>query len=121
MSIQSKKREDAIYSEFDAVVKQSSKAVSELLKQTALVKLFVVFLHDNIVNGKGDIVESDRTDLRDALVPLYPQLKDNLAQLTAIFEIHDDDPVVWEANLNSYLAANPLILDEAINRFPTAS
>ena len=120
MSRRELKRQEAIYKEFDSVVKNASRAVSELVKETSVLKLFVVFLHDNLLNAKGDMTESDRVDLKNELVPLYPQLQNNLAELTALFDIYSDDPATWQANLDTYLVANPTLLDEAINRFPPA-
>tara|TARA_R110000737_G_C14596557_1_gene488408 strand:- start:1792 stop:2157 length:366 start_codon:yes stop_codon:yes gene_type:complete len=119
MSRRKIKREEAIYSEFDSVVKKSASSVSELVKETGVLKLFVVFLHDNLLNAKGDMTETDRVDLKNELVPLYPQLQANLAELTALFNIYDDDPVTWQANFDAYLASNPTLLTEAINRFPS--
>ena len=118
MSRREIKRQDAIYSEFDSVVKKSASSVSELLKETAVLKLFVVFLHDNLLGSKGDVTESDRVDLKNELVPLYPQLQANLAELTALFNIYDDDPATWQSNFDAYLAANPTLLAEALGRFP---
>ena len=121
MSKQSTKRENAIVTDFDGLEKSAAKAVSDLVKQTALLKLLVVFMHDNLLNNKGDLSEGDRLDLRDALVPLYPQIQSSLDEITAIFDIHDDDPIVWQANLDAYIAANPTILAEALDRFPKVS
>ena len=120
MSRREIKRQDAIYSEFDSVVKKSNSSVSELLKETAVLKLFVVFMHDNLLNAKGDMTESDRVDLKNEIVPLYPQLQSNLVELTALFDIYDDDPAIWRSNLDAYLVANPTLLNEATNRFPSA-
>ena len=118
MSRQATKRANAINSEFDSVTKESASVVSKPVSQTPLVKLFVVFLHENLLNNKTDMSEGDRVDLRDALVPLRPQIQDSLAEIDALFAIHDDDLSEWQANFNTYLAANPTVLDEALNRFP---
>ena len=118
MSKQSTKRENAIVTDFDGLEKSAAKAVSDLVTQTALLKLLVVFMHDNLLNNKGDLSEGDRLDLRDALVPLYPQIQTSLDEITAIFNIHNDDVDVWRTNLDAYLIANPTILNEALNRFP---
>ena len=120
MSKQSTKRENAIVTDFDGLEKSAAKAVSDLVTQTSLLKVLIVFLHDNLLNAKGDLSEGDRLDLRDALVPLYPQIQTSLDEITAIFDIHDDDVNVWQSNLDAYLAANPTILEEAMNRFPVA-
>ena len=118
MSKQSTKRENAIVTDFDGLEKSAAKAVSDLVGQTALLKVLIVFMHDNLLAAKGDLSEGDRLDLRDALVPLYPQIQNSLDEITAIFNIHDDDPVVWQSNLDAYLIANPTVLTEALNRFP---
>lgn len=118
MSIQTTKRAIAINLEFDSITKDSSVAVSKLVSQTALVKMFVVFLHDNLLNNKTDMSEGDRIDLRDALVPLRPQIQEALAEIDSLFAIHDDDAAIWQANFETYLAANPAVLNEALNRFP---
>lgn len=118
MSIQSTKRAIAISSEFDSVTKQSASVVSKLVSQTALVKLFVVFLHDNLLNNKDDLSEGDRIDLRNSLVPLRPQIQESLNEIDALFAIHDDDLAKWQANFDDYLVANPAVLEEALNRFP---
>tara|TARA_R110002096_G_C14549695_1_gene719120 strand:+ start:67 stop:432 length:366 start_codon:yes stop_codon:yes gene_type:complete len=118
MSRQITKRANAIDKEFDLIVKDSSSAVSKLVSQTAAARLFIVFLHDNLLSSKGDISEGDRIDLRDGLVPLYPQIEECLTEIASLFSIHDDDPAVWQANFDTYLVNNPAVLDEALNRFP---
>ena len=118
MSRRSTKRANAINSEFDSIVSEANKAVSNLVKQVALVKIFTVFMHDNLLNDKGDLSEGDRVDLRDGLVPLYPQIQTALTEITELFNIHDSDNAVWRSNLDSYLADNPSALTEALNRFP---
>ena len=120
MSKRETKRKNTIVAEFDGLEKTAAKAVSDLVAQTALLKVLIVFLHDNLLNAKGDLSEGDRLDLRDTLVPLYPQIQNSLDEITAIFNIHDDDVSVWRANLDAYLVVNPTILEEAINRFPVA-
>ena len=109
-SIQSTKRANAIQKDFDLIQKDSAAAVSNLVKQVGLVKLLVVFLHDNLLNGKGDI--------RDDLVPLYPQIQGALNDVTDLFNIYDDDAAIWQTNLNSYLTENPTALAEALSRYP---
>ena len=118
MSLQSGDRTNALIKERDSIKTKPAQAVSTLITQTNIVKLFIVFMHDNLLNNKGDMSEGDRLDMRDALVPLYPQLQAVLADITALFEIHDDDPIVWQANLDSYLLDNPTVLNEALSRFP---
>ena len=118
MSKQSRERESAIDQEFDSTVKNAQNTVSNLVKHTAAAKLFFTFIHDNLLNNKGDLSQGDRKDLRAALTPLYPQIQASLAEITAIFNIYNDDLTVWQANFDAYLLANPTILDEALNRFP---
>ena len=120
MSKRETKRKNAIVADFDGLEKNAAKAVSDLITQTALLKVLIVFLHDDLLNAKGDLSEGDRIDLRDALVPLYPQIQAALVDITDIFNIHDDDVTVWRANLDAYVLANPTILTEALNRFPIA-
>lgn len=118
MSKQTAKRENAIVTDFDSLEKNAAKAVSDLVTQTAILKILIVFLHDNLLNNKTDLSEGDRVDLRNSLVPLYPQIQNSLEEITAIFNIHDDDVVTWKANFDAYLVTNPTVLDEALNRFP---
>ena len=118
MSLQSFERNNAILKERDIITKGAANAVSQLVKQTAAVRLFIVFLHDNLLNNRGDMSEGDRLDIRDALVPLYPQIQSALSEITELFNIHNDDPTVWKENLNTYLAVNPTVLQEAVSRFP---
>ena len=121
MSRQSTKRANAISKDFDEVEAQSAVAVSNLVKQVNTVKLLVVFLHDNLLSAKGDLTEGDRLTTRDALAPLYPQVQQALTDISALFDIHDDDVVIWQANLDAYLAANPTLLMEALGRYPEVS
>ena len=119
MSIQADKRKKAIVDKYDSLMTDPAKAVSKLVEQTAELKVFVTFLHDNLLNNKGDISEGDRVVLKNALVPLYSQIEGSLAELTSILSISNDDPVIWQANFDSFLADNPTILKEALNYFPT--
>lgn len=118
MSKQSTKRAMAINSDFDALEKKAASVVSDLVSQTAVAKILIVFLHDNLLNNKNDLSEGDRVDTRNALVPLYPQIQESLAEIEALFNIHDDDLVTWQSNFDAYLLANPTVLEEALNRFP---
>lgn len=120
MSKRETKRKNAIAADFDGLEKNAAKAVSDLITQTALLKVLIVFLHDNLLNTKGDLSEGDRIDLRDALVPLYPQIQTALVDITDIFNIHDDDVATWQANLDAYTTANPDVLTQALQRFPVA-
>lgn len=118
MSLQSTKRANAIIKDFDALSKDAATAVSKLVDQTAKAKVLVAFLHDNLLNNKGDMSEGDRVDVRNALVPLYPQIKSALSEVEAMFGIHDSDVTVWQSNFDAYLIENPNVLEEALNRFP---
>lgn len=118
MSKQQRTRDKAIDTEFDAVKGTSATVVSSLVGHTARLKLFITFLHDDLLNGKGDLAEGDRVELRQALAPLYPQIQECLDELTDLFDIHDEDPAVWQANFDAFLIKNPDILAEALNRFP---
>ncbi len=120
MSKRDTKRKNAIMDDFDGLEKNAAKAVSDLVSQTALLKVLIVFLHDNLLSAKGDLSEGDRIDLRDALVPLYSQIQEALIDITDIFNIHDDDIVTWQTNLDAYTAANPDVLTQALERFPVA-
>ena len=120
MSKRETKRKNAIAADFDALEKNTAKTVSDLVYQTARLKVLIVFLHDNLLNAKGDLSEGDRIDLRNALVPLYPQIQTALSDITDIFNIHNDDVNIWRANLDAYTLANPAILTEALSRFPIA-
>ena len=121
MSRQSTKRDNAISKDFDDVERQAAGVVSNLVKQVAVVKILIVFLHDNLLNSKGDLTEGDRLTTRDALVPLYSQIQGALSEITELFNIHDDDVAVWQSNFNAYLAANPTLLAEALGRYPEVS
>ena len=114
MSRQATNRSNAIDQEFREVVKKSQAAVSELTRQTAEAKLFITFLHDNILNSKGDLSEGDRVDLRNAMVPLFPQMQAALAEVAALFAIYDTDLTVYANNQAAYLTANPNVLAEAL-------
>jgi len=121
MARQSTNRQIAINDEFDSVVKGASKAVSDIVRETARVRLLVVFLHDNLLNTKGDLLEGDRIDLRDSLVPLRSQVQDSLDEIDALFSISDDNLATWQANFDAYLLANETVLDEALDFFPKVS
>ena len=118
MSKQSTKRANAIIKDFDALETTAATVVSNLVAQTAIAKVLIVFLHDNLLNNKDDLSEGDRVDTRDALVPLYPQIQESLAEIEALFNIHNDDLTTWQSNFDAYLLANPTVLEEALNRFP---
>ena len=54
-------------------------------------------------------------------MPLYPQVKQCLEEIEALFDIHDSDVSVWQSNFDDYLLANPDVLSEALARFPKVS
>ena len=111
-------RANAISKDFKEVKSGSAKAVSEVAKQVGLLGVLVPFMHDNILNNKGDISEGDRLDLRDTLVPLFIELVGHLDKLTELFEIYDEDVTTWISNLNSHLVDNPNCVVEAEARYP---
>ena len=57
MSKQATKRAMAINKDFDDLEKSAATVVSNLVSQTAMAKVLVVFLHDNLLNGKADLSE----------------------------------------------------------------
>tara|TARA_R110000824_G_scaffold244196_1_gene432929 strand:- start:1053 stop:1418 length:366 start_codon:yes stop_codon:yes gene_type:complete len=118
MSKQATKRANAINKDFESLEKTAASVVSNLVAQTSVAKLLIVFLHDNLLNSKGDLSEGDRVDTRNALVPLYTQIQGSLVEMESLFNIYDVDLAVWQSNLDSYLAANPSVLGEALERFP---
>lgn len=118
MSLQQTDRTNAIIKERDSVTKGAAGAVSELVNQTALARLYIVFLHDNLLNNKGDMSDGDRLALRAALAPHHPQIQSSLAEIESLLSIHNDDKATWQANFDTYLATNPTVLNEALNRFP---
>jgi hypothetical protein len=121
MSRQSTIRANAINKDFSEIEKKAATVVSELVKQVDLVKLLTVFLHDNLLADKGDLSEGDRMVTRDALIPLYPQLQKAISDIELLFNIHDANAMTWQANLDAYLANNPTLLAEALNRYPEIS
>ena len=118
MSKQETKRANMNEKDFDALTKDSSRVVSDLAKQTSIIKVLIVFLHDNLLNNRGDLSEGDRVDIRSAMTPLYPQLTSSVDELTALFGIYNEDLATWQANFDAYLVANPDTLQKAIDRFP---
>ena len=118
MSKQEFERSKAIYAEYDTVLDNAEKTVSNLVAHTNEALLFVVFLHHNLLNNLGDLSEGDRIAFRARIMPLYPQIEEVLAKVGAIAPIHDADPVVWQANFDAYLVANPTLLAEALGRYP---
>ena len=118
MSIQETKRKNAIEKEFDSAPREAQTAVSKLVTETARIRLLIIFLHHSLLSNTGEVSEGDRLDVRDSLVPLYPQIQDALADITALFNIHDDNNATWQANLDAYLLANPTVLSEALSRYP---
>ena len=119
MSIQSNKRAAAIASEFDNVIKNSAKTVSDLVKHTNELKLYVTFMNDNLLNNKGDVSMADRVVFRNAIAPLFPDIVSSTSVLTTMFSIYNDDLAVWQSNFDAFLADNDGVLDEALGRFPT--
>lgn len=121
MSKQSTKRAIAIEKDSDYIEGGASKAVSDLVKFTALVKLHIVFLHDNMLNNKGDLSEGDRLDTRNALVPLHQPIVECLGEIEKLLSIYNADQSIWQANFDTYLIDNPDTLEEALSRFPTVT
>ena len=118
MSKQSRKRETAIDDQFDIVLKNSESTVSKLVQHTAEAKLFITFLHDNLINNKGELSEGDRIKFKNRMVPLYPQISQCLEDIAALFSIYDEDNDTWIANFDTYKADNPGTLEEALAYFP---
>tara|TARA_R110000850_G_scaffold86826_1_gene186815 strand:+ start:1052 stop:1417 length:366 start_codon:yes stop_codon:yes gene_type:complete len=118
MSLQQADRTNAIIKERDAVKADSAKAISELVRNVARARLYIVFLHDSLLKGTGDMSEGDRLDLRASLAPHHPSALAALAEIESLLSIHNDDLTIWQNNFDAYLLANPTVLEEALNRFP---
>lgn len=119
MSRKQTKRANAIDTDFTEVEKLAQKTASDVKKVTATLMLLVPFMHDNILNLKGDLDEEDRKYLRDQIVPLFEPLLKNMAQLQELFDIHDDDSASWKNNLTAYLQKYPNCITEAEKRYPS--
>ena len=118
MSLQQADRTNAIIKERDTVIKDSAKAISDLVGNVARARLYIVFLHDSLLNNTGDMSEGDRLALRASLAPHYPSASTALSEIESLLNIHDDDLATWQSNFDAYLLANPTVLTEALNRFP---
>ena len=118
MSLQQADRINAIIKERDSVNTDSAKAVSELVRNVARARVYIVFLHHNLLNNIGDMSEGDRTALRASLVPLHPQIQASIDEIESLMGIHSDDSATWQSNFDNYLLANPTVLNEALSYFP---
>lgn len=118
MNRQANRRANAIDKDFTEVERNAAQVGSDLTTLTATLKLLVPFMHDNILNNKGDLTEADRVYFRDQVVPLFEPLLANVTELQELFDIHHDDQSVWLNNLNSYVAKYPNCLTEAESRYP---
>jgi hypothetical protein len=118
MSKQAFERSKAVYAEYDTVLKNAESTVANLVTHTNEALLYVIFLHHNLLNNLGDLSEGDRLDFRARIMPLYPKIQTVLETIGSIATIHNDDPLVWQANFDAYVAANPEVYVEALSRFP---
>ena len=118
MSLQQADRTNAIIKERDTVMKDSANAISELVRNVARARLYIVFLHNSLLENTGDMSDGDRLALRASLAPHHPSASAALSEIESLLSIHDDDLATWRSNFDAYLTANPTVLTEALNRFP---
>ena len=100
--------------EFKKTTVQASVRAGEALSiATANLKLFIPFMHHNIINGVGDLTEANRADLAKVLDPEFLKLADNITALTEINNIFNEDPTEYATALNAFLVKYPEVLAEA--------
>ena len=100
--------------EFKKTTVQSATRAGEALAiATANLKLFIPFMHHNIINGLGDLGEANRADLSKILDPEFIKVAGYMAELAEINAIFQEDPVEYEAALTAFLAKYPNVLSEA--------
>ncbi len=118
MSRQATKRANAIDKDFAEVERSAQETQSKFHVVTKNLKLLVPFLHDNVLNNKGDLTEEDRVYFRDQIVPLFEPLKQDMYTLQELFDIYDDDPTEWNQKLADYIVKYPNCLEQAESRYP---
>ncbi len=117
MSIQETERRDNFKSEYAALTKNAASATSGLVKAVAELRVLIPYMHENIRYERGDMKEGDRLKIRDALVPLFPQLQQALVDATEVFDIYKDDPEEWAVAIAAFYEKYPTLFDEADARF----
>lgn len=116
MSRLTTKRATKIDNDFTAIEKSLASVSSNLVRDTNLIIQLTAWLHDNIINNRGDFDENDRADLFIKFEPVFLEISEQLSKLGECAAVYHDDLFTYEQNLNNFVAkypsANPVEVDK---------
>ena len=107
MSRATTKRANAVDREITAVLKDSTRALSSLNVNADLAMQLIPWVHDNILGNKGDVDENDRSELNVTFTEIFVGVQSIMAKLQEIYEIYNDDPAIYQANLDAFIDKYP--------------
>ena len=110
------KRASSIDSDFTNLEKNLPRIVSDLARDVELVIMMTGFLHDNILNNKGDLGEGDRADFNESFTPVLAGLQDSLNRLQDCYNVYNDDPNTYAQNLADFIVKYPSAASEEVEK-----
>lgn len=116
MSRKDYKRASSIDADFTKLEKNLPRIVSELARDVELAVMMTGFLHDNILNEKGDLSIDDRADFNASFTPVFAGLQDSLNRLKDCYDVYNDDPSVYHQNLADFVTKYPSATSDEVEK-----
>lgn len=117
MSILNNTRAVKVANDFNEQDKTWSRLISQMTPATNLTLELTGWTHDNLLKAKGDVNEADRVAFRASFEAKMAEIKALESKLMDAYAVYDADPVVWQSNLDAFLAKYNIDPVEVDKRF----
>ena len=116
MSRATTKRANAVDREITTVLKDSTRALSALNMNADLAMQIIPWVHDNILSNKGDVDAEDRAELNVTFTEIFVGVQGIMGKLQEIYEIYNDDPAIYQSNLDAFIVKYPQSAAELVDK-----
>ncbi len=117
MAIKANSRENKVVSAFEQADAMWTKIEELMATATGKTMELTAWLHQNQLDGVGDVDEADRVGFREAFAARKAELQALMDKLQECYDIYDADDVTRRANLDAFIAANNIDLATTEARF----
>lgn len=117
MSILTTDRAVKINNDFSKSDKDWARTVSDITRQSDLTIQLTAWMHDNILNNKGDVDEADRISFRASFQTKMLEINTQLEKLLDASAVYNADTATYQANLDAFKAKYAINISEIDKRY----